>query len=134
MNYYEQTITPEIPETTQRICIPFTDTCWEQVITPHIPATTQRMPNGWRYEEKTNAINQFINANSENTAGTLNFNFLSALGDTPTYFPVFTSGIHKNAEQQNQFIERKNWKVNGMIFPMDYPSDSVITKIIDSNL
>ncbi|CAA6806346.1 MAG: Unknown protein [uncultured Sulfurovum sp.] len=130
VNYYEQVITPEIQERTQRVCIPFVG-CEEVVLIPYAAETTQRLPHSLNYEWKTNKIDDFRNRLNKDT---LNINFLSAVNGGTTIEKVsFGSGIKENSKIQNNFLEKIVNLNQGCIFPMDFPDEEIISKIIDSN-
>lgn len=135
MGSYQQVIIPAVKERTQKICYPTLSgiKCYEQVLIPAVKERTQTMPDGWKYEEKTDHISKFLKINSANLSSKLNINFLTASSSSPEFFVPFTNGVSKNASIQNSYIAKKNWIANGMIFPMDYPTDSAIEKIISSN-
>lgn len=136
MTYYQQVIVPGVRERTVRICKPWsfdTNDCYEQVIVPGVQERTQSVPVGWDYNKKTEHIATFLRRNTSNPENNLNINFLTASSSDVKFLVPFPHGVAKNATQQNRFIARKNWQANGMIFPMDYPTQEAIDKIITSN-
>ncbi|MCG8804103.1 hypothetical protein G1K75_00285 [Tenacibaculum finnmarkense] len=135
MGYYQQVIVPGVKERTQKICYPTFSglKCYEQVIIPEVKERTQSVPNGWKYEKKTEHISNFIKSNHTNPSNKLNINFLTASSSNPQFYVPFTNGVSTNSRIQNSYIVRKNWSANGMIFPMDYPVNECINKIIESN-
>ncbi|WP_420571564.1 phosphatidylinositol-specific phospholipase C domain-containing protein [Kordia sp.] len=133
MKHYEQIIVPEVKERTQRVCMPFTDICYEQVIIIGVKERTKRMPCGWDYAKKTENISKFLKDNKDNVENKLNINFLTASSSDFVNYFAFTNGVEMNAIIQNEFIAKKNWYANGMVFPMDFPTPEAIEKIVSSN-
>lgn len=130
VNYDEMVVTPEVKERTQRVCVPFLG-CREVVIVPYMAETTQRVPDSLNYEWKTRKIDYFSNRLDKNT---LNISFLSAVNGGSTVEKLLLgSGIKENAKIQNNFLKKIVNLNQGCIFPMDFPDEEIISKIIDSN-
>ncbi|MDQ6963017.1 MAG: hemopexin repeat-containing protein [Mariprofundaceae bacterium] len=139
IGYHEQVIVPHITERTQRVCVPnpsvtdfFRVKCWEQVIVPEVEERTQRVPWGFDYNHKSTAVRDFLKEESLNP-DELNICFLSATGGGSAVTKVLGDGIVENAKRQNAIIGEYAKLSQGCIFPMDFPSEDTISKIINMN-
>ncbi len=134
MHYYEKVIIPGIPARHHKVCLPWplNNHC-HTVTIPGITERTQKTPNGWNYAQKTSHISDFLKKDPTNANNKLNINFLTASSSDIKYYPLFTNGVLRNSQIQNNYITNKGWSENGMIFPIDFPNTNLMKKIISSN-